>query len=74
MCESKFKSAKPANLENTQFSSFVLHRIRLFEVSALDRNSLYEPFVYLSSKLNPPQNKSTFSQLTMGRRQQTKES
>lgn len=54
--------------------SYVLRRIRLFEVSALDRNSLYEPFVYLSSKLNPPQNKSTFSQLTMGRRQQTKES
>ena len=57
-----------------QFLLETYHRIRLFEVSALDRTSLYEPFVYLSSKLNPPPNKSTFSQLTMGRRQQTKES
>lgn len=46
-------------------------KVRLFEVSALDRESLYEPFVHLSSKLNPPPNKSTFSQLTMGRSKQT---
>ena len=36
-------------------------RLKLYEVSSLDRESLTEPFVYLSSKLNPPPNKSTFS-------------
>ncbi|CAB4068131.1 TADA2A [Lepeophtheirus salmonis] len=43
-------------------------KTRLFEVSSLDRESLKEPFRFLSSKLNPPPNKSTFSQLTMGRK------
>lgn len=42
-------------------------KVKFFEVSALDRNSLYEPFVYLTSKLNPPPNKTSFTQLTMGR-------
>ena len=42
-------------------------KVKLFEVSSLDRESLYEPFVHLSSKLNPPPNKSTFS---IGRKQQ----
>ena len=45
----------------------VREKVKLFEVSSLDRQSLYEPFVFLSSKLNPPPNKSTFSQLTIGR-------
>lgn len=47
-------------------------KVKYFEVSALDRNSLYEPFVYMASKLNPPHNKSSFSQLTMGRTKQQK--
>ena len=34
------------------------------QVSSLDRGSLYEPFMYLASKLNPPPNKSALSQLT----------
>ena len=42
-------------------------KVKFFEVSALERQSLHEPFQYLSSKLNPPSNKSSFSQLTMGR-------
>ena len=42
-------------------------KVKFFEVSALERQSLYEPFQYLSSKLNPPSNKTSFSQLTMGR-------
>jgi NF-kappa-B inhibitor-interacting Ras-like protein len=29
-------------------------KVRLIEVSALDRQTLYEPFVYLASRLNPP--------------------
>lgn len=45
-------------------------KIKLAEVSSLDRESLKEPFVHLSSKLNPPPNKSSFSQhLTIGRKQ-----
>jgi NF-kappa-B inhibitor-interacting Ras-like protein len=42
-------------------------RIKLFEVSSLHRESLYEPFVHLSSRLNPPPSKSTFPQLNLGR-------
>ena len=49
-------------------------KVKYFEVSALDRTSLFEPFVYLASKLNPPSNKSSFSQLTMGRTKQPKTS
>jgi len=49
-------------------------KVKFFEVSSLDRTSLYEPFVYLVSKLNPPQNKNTFQQLTMGRAKQHKQS
>jgi NF-kappa-B inhibitor-interacting Ras-like protein len=44
-------------------------KIRVFEVSSLDRDSLHEPFVYLSSRLNPPPNKATFPQLNIGRKQ-----
>jgi len=39
-------------------------KVRLAEVSALDRHSLYEPFMYLASKLNPPPNKSALAQIT----------
>ena len=49
-------------------------KVKFFEVSAFDRESLYEPFVYLVSKLNPPPNKNTFTQLTMGRAKQHKQS
>ncbi len=45
------------------------HKVKLFEVSAMDRNSLKEAFIYLSSRLNPPPNKSTFPQLSIGRKQ-----
>ena len=49
-------------------------KVKFFEVSSFDRTSLYEPFVHLVSKLNPPQNKNTFQQLTMGRAKQHKQS
>jgi len=39
-------------------------KVRLAEVSALDRHSLYEPFMFLASRLNPPPNKSTLAQIT----------
>ena len=39
-------------------------KLRLSEVSSLDRHSLYEPFMYLASKLNPPPNKSALATIT----------
>ncbi|CAH1640775.1 unnamed protein product [Spodoptera littoralis] len=39
-------------------------KIRHFEVSAMDRPSLYEPFIFMTSKLNPVQNKTAFPQLS----------
>ena len=51
-----------------------IEKVKFFEVSAYDRTSLYEPFVYLVSKLKPPPNKNTFTQLTMGRAKQHKQS
>lgn len=43
-------------------------KMQHFIASMTNRNSLYKPFVYLTSKLNPPPSKSTFSQLSMGRK------
>lgn len=43
-------------------------KIRHFSSSALQRSGLYEPFVYMASKLNPPPSKSTFTPLSMGRK------
>lgn len=42
-------------------------RVKLFEASVFDPQTLIEPFLYLSSRLNPPPQKSTFPQLSMGR-------
>ncbi|XP_046973704.1 NF-kappa-B inhibitor-interacting Ras-like protein isoform X1 [Vanessa cardui] len=39
-------------------------KIRHFEVSAMDRPSLYEPFIFMTTKLNPVQNKTAFPQLS----------
>ena len=52
----------------------VRERVKLFEVSSLHRDSLYEPFVYLSSRLNPPPSKSSFPQLNIGRQKQPRPS
>lgn len=38
-------------------------RIKHYTVNAMERASLYEPFVQLASRLYPPQTKSTFPQL-----------
>lgn len=43
-------------------------KIRHFIVSAMQRSTLNEPFVYITSKLNPPPSKSTFTPLSMGRK------
>lgn len=62
--------------ENVEFESTLSkasswcnrEKIRHFTVSAFQRSSLYEPFVYITSKLNPPPSKSTFTPLSMGRK------
>ncbi|XP_015521302.1 NF-kappa-B inhibitor-interacting Ras-like protein [Neodiprion lecontei] len=59
------------NLENTASKAAnwcTREKLRHYEVNVLDRPSLYDAFVHLSSKLNPPPNKSTFPQLSMGRK------
>lgn len=38
-------------------------RIKHYTVNAMERASLYEPFVQLASRLYPPQTKSSFPQL-----------
>ncbi|XP_019754603.1 NF-kappa-B inhibitor-interacting Ras-like protein isoform X2 [Dendroctonus ponderosae] len=43
-------------------------KTRHFIVSAMQRSTLNEPFVYITSKLNPPPSKSTFTPLSMGRK------
>jgi NF-kappa-B inhibitor-interacting Ras-like protein len=68
-------SAQRRQVETVQALNWAAReKVKVFEVSAHDRKSLYEPFVYLSSKLNPPHTKSSFSQLTMGRTKQPKSS
>lgn len=43
-------------------------KLKHYEVNVMERPSLFEAFVHLSSRLNPPTNKSTFPQLSMGRK------
>ncbi|XP_011264832.1 NF-kappa-B inhibitor-interacting Ras-like protein [Camponotus floridanus] len=59
------------NLENTASKATnwcAREKVKHYEVNVMDRSSLFEAFVHLSSKLNPPANKSTFPQLSMGRK------
>ncbi|XP_015596011.1 NF-kappa-B inhibitor-interacting Ras-like protein [Cephus cinctus] len=59
------------NLENTASKAAnwcTREKLRHYEVNVMDRPSLYEAFIHLSSRLNPPPNKSTFPQLSMGRK------
>ncbi|XP_061724063.1 NF-kappa-B inhibitor-interacting Ras-like protein isoform X1 [Cydia pomonella] len=57
----------PNSLENTCSKAAnwcSREKLRHFEVNAMDRPSLYEPFIFLTSKLNPVQNKTAFPQLS----------
>lgn len=68
---------EPQTLENTANKAVnwcTREKVRHFEVNVIDRTSLYEAFIYLSSRLNPPLNKSTFPQLSMGRKNTRTES
>lgn len=44
-------------------------KLRIYDVSALERSSLYEPFVHLASRMNVQPNKSTFPQLSMRKKE-----
>ncbi|KAE8751896.1 hypothetical protein FOCC_FOCC001373 [Frankliniella occidentalis] len=46
----------------------VREHMKHYEVNAMERASLLEPFVYLATKLSPPPNKSSFPQLSMVRK------
>ncbi|KAK3914695.1 NF-kappa-B inhibitor-interacting Ras-like protein [Frankliniella fusca] len=46
----------------------VREHMKHYEVNAMERASLQEPFVYLATKLSPPPNKSSFPQLSMVRK------
>lgn len=43
-------------------------KIRLWEVNVKERSLLLEPIMNLASRLNPPPSKTSFPQLTMGRK------
>ncbi|KAJ3648521.1 hypothetical protein Zmor_020317 [Zophobas morio] len=67
----KFKESETTEFESTLSKASAWcnrEKIRHFSASAMQRNSLYEAFVYITSKLNPPPSKSTFTPLSMGRK------
>ncbi|XP_011692152.1 PREDICTED: NF-kappa-B inhibitor-interacting Ras-like protein [Wasmannia auropunctata] len=60
-----------SSLENTVSKATnwcAREKVKHYEVNVMDRPTLFEAFMHLSSKLNPPANKSTFPQLSMGRK------
>lgn len=62
-------NGKQDRVDSTKVSNCMAReKVKLFEVDAMERTSLYEPFVYLASKINPPPNKSSFPQLSMVRK------
>lgn len=74
MKEPKDNDNNESEIMNKAVTWCVKEKMRHFTASALERTSLYESFVYLTSKLNPPPSKSAFPQLSMGRKGLTKES
>nr|CAD7572484.1 unnamed protein product [Timema californicum] len=67
----KTRPTEAGSLENTASKAAhwaVREKMRHYEVNAMERATLYEPFVALASKLNPPPTKSSFPQLSMVRK------
>lgn len=61
----KVDLAESRQVDSTQAADWAAaEKVRLAEVSSLDRVSLYEPFMYLASRLNPPPSKSALAQIT----------
>lgn len=58
----KLDSYRFRQVDRAEAESYaVREKVRLVEVTALDRQTLIEPFVYLTSRLSPSINKSSFS-------------
>ncbi|KAK7086405.1 NF-kappa-B inhibitor-interacting Ras-like protein 1 [Halocaridina rubra] len=53
---------------NTAERWAAMERLRVWEVNIRDRNLLLEPIMNLASRLNPQPSKTSFPQLTMGRK------
>jgi len=71
------KESKSSDSESTVNKALTWcskEKIRHFNASAMQRMSLYDAFIYLASKLNPPPSKTSFPQLSMGRKVLAKES
>lgn len=65
----KLDLVEERQVDYTQASAWAAkEKVRLFEVSVFDHQTLIEPFVHLCSRLNPPPQKSSFAQLSMGRK------
>nr|CAH7732546.1 unnamed protein product [Callosobruchus chinensis] len=60
--------SNPDSVTSTAVQWCNREKIKHFTVSALKRSTLYEPLVYITSKLIPPTNKSSFTPLSMGRK------
>ncbi|XP_061392758.1 NF-kappa-B inhibitor-interacting Ras-like protein [Musca vetustissima] len=57
-------AADPVELILNRANAWCSHeRIKHYTVNAMERPSLYEPFINLCARLHPPQTKSTFPQL-----------
>ncbi|XP_014250409.1 NF-kappa-B inhibitor-interacting Ras-like protein 2 [Cimex lectularius] len=61
------QGADPSTFQRAQHWA-MREKIKIYEVSAMDRNSLYESFVQLASRLNQQVAKSSFGQLAMRKR------
>lgn len=58
----KLDSYRFRQVDRAEAESFAAReKIRLVEVTSIDRQTLIEPFVYLTSRLSPSVNKSSFS-------------
>lgn len=56
-------SIDPTELINRANNWCERERIKHYTVNAMERASLYEPFIGLAARLHPPQTKTTFPQL-----------
>ncbi|KAI1309407.1 NF-kappa-B inhibitor-interacting Ras-like protein 1 [Halotydeus destructor] len=60
----KLDKFRERQVDKEELNAWTLkERIKAYEVTATERKTLLEPFVYLASRLNPPQTKSSFPRL-----------
>lgn len=63
MAAQTHSSIDPTELINRANNWCERERIKHYTVNAMERASLYEPFIGLAARLHPPQTKTTFPQL-----------